>query len=171
MYFLFIPRNTGSAKCLPQQLSSLSFSFAAGLLLGQRFRTSQRQREPGDRHALRRHRKRFGLQSRHQSKPLKTIGAAASAAETNNQSSIGTKVIINPGTYRESIQAQSRTTKTPACPSLSRPLPTAPSSSAAQPSIPAGAPTARTTAFTPIAGTTTGASARSLPAALTSRTL
>jgi len=38
-----------------------------------------------------------------QSKPLKTIGAAASAAETNNQSSIGTKVIINPGTYRESV--------------------------------------------------------------------
>src|ERR1700730_5354993 len=33
-----------------------------------------------------------------QSKPLKTIGAAASLAETNNQSSIGTKVIINPGT-------------------------------------------------------------------------
>jgi hypothetical protein len=38
-----------------------------------------------------------------QSNPLKTIGAAASKAETNNQSSIGTKVIINPGTYRESI--------------------------------------------------------------------
>src|SRR5947209_11677665 len=36
-------------------------------------------------------------------KPLKTIGAAASAAETNNQNSIGTKVIINPGTYRETI--------------------------------------------------------------------
>jgi hypothetical protein len=38
-----------------------------------------------------------------ESKPLKTIGAAASAAETNNHSSIGTKVIINPGTYRESV--------------------------------------------------------------------
>src|ERR1700719_729259 len=38
-----------------------------------------------------------------QLKPLKTIGAAASMAETNNQSSIGTKVIINPGTYRESV--------------------------------------------------------------------
>src|ERR1700752_1581899 len=38
-----------------------------------------------------------------QAKPLKTIGAAASAAETNNYSSIGTKVIINPGTYRESV--------------------------------------------------------------------
>jgi hypothetical protein len=35
--------------------------------------------------------------------PLKTIGAAATMAETNNHSSIGTKVIINPGTYRESI--------------------------------------------------------------------
>src|SRR5258708_35984996 len=38
-----------------------------------------------------------------QSSPLKTIGAAASMAETNNQSSIGSRVIINPGTYRESI--------------------------------------------------------------------
>lgn len=35
--------------------------------------------------------------------PLKTIGAAATMAETNNYSSIGTKVIINPGTYRESV--------------------------------------------------------------------
>jgi hypothetical protein len=39
-----------------------------------------------------------------QQQPLKTIGAAAAAAETNNHSSIGTKIIINPGTYRESIQ-------------------------------------------------------------------
>jgi hypothetical protein len=39
-----------------------------------------------------------------QQEPLKTIGAAATMAETNNHSSIGTKVIINPGTYRESIQ-------------------------------------------------------------------
>jgi hypothetical protein len=38
-----------------------------------------------------------------QSQPLKTIGAAATMAETNNHSSIGTKVIINPGTYRESV--------------------------------------------------------------------
>jgi hypothetical protein len=37
------------------------------------------------------------------SNPLKTIGAAASIAESNNHSGIGTKVIINPGTYRESI--------------------------------------------------------------------
>jgi hypothetical protein len=35
--------------------------------------------------------------------PLKTIGAAATMAETSNHSSIGTKVIINPGTYRESV--------------------------------------------------------------------
>lgn len=38
-----------------------------------------------------------------QSKPFKTIGKAASVAQTNNQSGIGTKVTINPGTYRESI--------------------------------------------------------------------
>jgi hypothetical protein len=35
--------------------------------------------------------------------PLKTISAAASSAVKNNWSGIGTKVIINPGTYRESI--------------------------------------------------------------------
>ncbi|MFZ0732044.1 MAG: DUF1565 domain-containing protein [Candidatus Sulfotelmatobacter sp.] len=38
-----------------------------------------------------------------QSHPLKTIGKAASLAETNNQNGIGTRVTINPGTYRESI--------------------------------------------------------------------
>jgi hypothetical protein len=38
-----------------------------------------------------------------QSKPLKTIGAAASMAQSNNQAGIGSRVIINPGTYRESI--------------------------------------------------------------------
>jgi len=38
-----------------------------------------------------------------QSSPLKTIGAAATMAETNNQNSIGSRVTINPGTYRESI--------------------------------------------------------------------
>jgi len=38
-----------------------------------------------------------------ESKPLKTIGAGVSAAETNNHNSIGTKVIIEAGTYRESI--------------------------------------------------------------------
>lgn len=38
-----------------------------------------------------------------QSKPLKTIGKAASLAQTNNQNGIGTRVTINPGTYRESI--------------------------------------------------------------------
>jgi hypothetical protein len=35
--------------------------------------------------------------------PLKTIGAATTVATNNNHSNIGTKVIINPGTYRESV--------------------------------------------------------------------
>jgi Protein of unknown function (DUF1565) len=38
-----------------------------------------------------------------QTQPLKTISAAASLAQTNNHSSIGTKITINPGTYRESV--------------------------------------------------------------------
>jgi hypothetical protein len=38
-----------------------------------------------------------------QALPLKTIGAAASMAQTNNQNGIGSRVTINPGTYRESI--------------------------------------------------------------------
>jgi hypothetical protein len=37
------------------------------------------------------------------SKPLKTIGAAVSLAVSNNQSGIGSRVTVNPGTYRESI--------------------------------------------------------------------
>jgi Protein of unknown function (DUF1565) len=37
------------------------------------------------------------------SKPLKTIGAAISMAETNNHNSIGTKVTVEAGTYRESL--------------------------------------------------------------------
>src|SRR5215471_18353329 len=37
------------------------------------------------------------------SQPLKTISQAASMAKSNNVSSIGSRVIINPGTYRESI--------------------------------------------------------------------
>src|SRR5260370_11949082 len=39
-----------------------------------------------------------------QLKPLKTIGAAASMAETNNQSGIGSRVTINPATYPETVQ-------------------------------------------------------------------
>lgn len=35
--------------------------------------------------------------------PLQTIGAAITAAQNNNYQSIGTKVIINPGVYRESL--------------------------------------------------------------------
>jgi hypothetical protein len=48
--------------------------------------------------------------------PLKTIGAAASRALTNNAAHIGTRVIINAGTYRESVQINgggSRSTSSP----------------------------------------------------------
>jgi len=38
-----------------------------------------------------------------QQSPLKTVGAAAAAAVTNNHAGLGTKVIINPGVYRESV--------------------------------------------------------------------
>jgi hypothetical protein len=47
-----------------------------------------------------------------QQKPLKTIGAAASMAETNNHSGIGSRVTINPGTYRESITLSHNTKDT-----------------------------------------------------------
>jgi hypothetical protein len=35
--------------------------------------------------------------------PYKTIGFAIGVATTNNQSNLGTKVIVNPGTYREAL--------------------------------------------------------------------
>jgi hypothetical protein len=35
--------------------------------------------------------------------PLKTVGAAATKAVSNNQAGVGTKVIIRPGTYREGV--------------------------------------------------------------------
>jgi parallel beta helix pectate lyase-like protein len=35
--------------------------------------------------------------------PLKTVGAAATKATSNNQAGVGTKVIIRPGTYREGV--------------------------------------------------------------------
>ncbi len=38
-----------------------------------------------------------------QLQPLATIGKAASLALSNNQQSVGTRVIINPGTYREAV--------------------------------------------------------------------
>jgi Abnormal spindle-like microcephaly-assoc'd, ASPM-SPD-2-Hydin/Right handed beta helix region len=38
-----------------------------------------------------------------QSQPLKTISAAANKALSNNDSGVGSRVIINPGTYRESV--------------------------------------------------------------------
>jgi hypothetical protein len=39
-----------------------------------------------------------------QAKPLQTIQAAASLASQNNKKKIGTRVTLNPGTYRESVQ-------------------------------------------------------------------
>ena len=47
--------------------------------------------------------------------PLKTIGAGVSMAVTNNHNSIGSRVIINPATYRESITigSGSRSTSLP----------------------------------------------------------
>ncbi len=39
-----------------------------------------------------------------QSQPLKTIGAAVNAATNNNVKGIGTKVLVNPGVYRELVQ-------------------------------------------------------------------
>src|SRR5947208_12781626 len=41
-----------------------------------------------------------------QSSPLKTIGAAIGIAQSNNAANVGTKVIINPGTYREVLTIQ-----------------------------------------------------------------
>ncbi|HEV2379914.1 MAG TPA: choice-of-anchor D domain-containing protein [Terriglobia bacterium] len=38
--------------------------------------------------------------------PLQTIGAAVSLAETNNVSDIGSRVIINPGVYREAVSIE-----------------------------------------------------------------
>ncbi|HXJ91861.1 MAG TPA: choice-of-anchor D domain-containing protein [Terriglobia bacterium] len=47
--------------------------------------------------------------------PLKTISAGASVAAQNNQNGIGTRVTIDPGTYRESIalHSNSKTTNSP----------------------------------------------------------
>lgn len=47
-----------------------------------------------------------------QALPLKTIGKAVQLAVANNQNSIGTRVTINPGTYRESIFMGATTTDT-----------------------------------------------------------
>src|SRR5215471_5458687 len=46
------------------------------------------------------------------SQPLKTISQAASMAKSNNASSIGSRVIINPGTYRESVTLASNALST-----------------------------------------------------------
>ena len=37
------------------------------------------------------------------SSPLKTIQAAVNKANTNNQKSIGTKIVVNAGVYRETV--------------------------------------------------------------------
>ena len=47
-----------------------------------------------------------------QAEPFKTIGKGASVAVTNNQHGIGTKVTINPGTYREHIALASSSSTT-----------------------------------------------------------
>ncbi len=47
-----------------------------------------------------------------QALPLKTIGKAVQLAVVNNQNSIGTRVTINPGTYRENIFMGATTTDT-----------------------------------------------------------
>jgi hypothetical protein len=49
-----------------------------------------------------------------QSLPMKTISAAASVAITNNTAGIGTRVIINPGTYREAVAIKAAVNQTSA---------------------------------------------------------
>jgi hypothetical protein len=46
------------------------------------------------------------------SQPLKTIGASAAMATNNNHSGIGSRIIINPGTYRESFSVSHGTRST-----------------------------------------------------------
>ena len=47
-----------------------------------------------------------------QALPFKTIGKAANVANANNHNSIGTRITINPGAYRESLGLGSNTTTT-----------------------------------------------------------
>lgn len=49
-----------------------------------------------------------------QSSPLKTIQAAVNKAKTNNTKSLGTKVLINPGVYRETVTLYSNSNQTSA---------------------------------------------------------
>ncbi len=49
-----------------------------------------------------------------QAQPLKTITAAAAAANANNYHSIGSRVLINPGTYRETVTLLGNQYNTPA---------------------------------------------------------
>ena len=47
-----------------------------------------------------------------QSQPLRTISKAVSLAQTNNQKGLATTVVVNPGTYRESISMRLTSTST-----------------------------------------------------------
>jgi hypothetical protein len=47
-----------------------------------------------------------------QSLPFKTIGAGISAAEANNGKGVGTRVIINPGIYREALKVSGKNNQT-----------------------------------------------------------
>src|ERR1017187_7751743 len=49
-----------------------------------------------------------------QSQPLKTLQAAVTIAFKNNKNNIGTRVTVNPGTYRESAQYNAGTGNTTA---------------------------------------------------------
>jgi len=49
-----------------------------------------------------------------QSSPLRTIQAAVTKAKANNTKSIGTKVLINPGVYREAVNIYSNSNQTSA---------------------------------------------------------
>jgi hypothetical protein len=48
-----------------------------------------------------------------QDSPFQTINKALAVANANNNNGIGTKIIVNPGTYREALSEQSTNTTTP----------------------------------------------------------
>ena len=48
-----------------------------------------------------------------QAKPLKTVQAAASIAFDNNKNNVGTRVTLNPGTYRENVYYNTPSTSAP----------------------------------------------------------
>ncbi|SRR5216684_495512 len=53
--------------------------------------------------------------------PLKTIGASVNMALANNYAGIGSRVIVNAGTYRESVAISGGALAPQTCPSPSRP--------------------------------------------------